>query len=69
MRNTPLTDEEFKNWRSVVKCNWLKCYAGLGLAGHGTCFACGNPRIENCPEFKDEDEFVRDRESNIYFGT
>lgn len=39
-----------------IKCNFLNCYAGGGLAGRGICFLEGEPFNSKCPEFQDERE-------------
>lgn len=33
----PMTDEEWLHWKDVVKCDWLHCAGGMGLAGNGCC--------------------------------
>lgn len=38
-----------------IRCDFLHCYAGGGLAGGGTCFLWGEPWNPNCPKFEDED--------------
>lgn len=58
MKPTVMTDEEWLQWRNMVKCHWLTCYAGLGLAGNGTCFADGDFKNENCPKYISEDDFL-----------
>jgi len=45
------------------KCNFLKCYAGTGVAGNGICFLKGNPNNPNCPKFIDEDEELKRQEA------
>jgi len=45
-----------------LKCDWLSCYAGLGMVGHGFCFAYGAFWMPCCPEFRDEAEFLREQE-------
>ncbi len=47
---------------SQLKCDWLTCYAGLGLAGSGFCFADGTWWKKCCPEFKDEDKWLEEEE-------
>ena len=34
-----------------VKCNWLKCAGGMGLAGHGMCSFRGDWSNPDCPYF------------------
>jgi hypothetical protein len=36
----------------LVKCNWLECEAGCGIAGHGGCFRKGEWWKKNCKQFK-----------------
>ena len=38
------------------KCNFVKCYAGMGVAGDGICFLKGDSTNPDCPNFLDEDE-------------
>ena len=38
-----------------IKCNYLKCLAGMGIAGNGCCFLGGNAK-SNCKKFIDEEE-------------
>jgi hypothetical protein len=54
-----MTDEEFLNWKSVVKCNWRKCAGGIGLAGNGCCSFGGDYHKSICPKFIDEDEYEK----------
>lgn len=35
-------------------CDFLKCLAGMGLAGMGTCFLGGNWANPNCEKFMDQ---------------
>lgn len=46
-----------------IRCDFLHCYAGLGLAGRGFCFASGGWWLKDCPQFKDEDEWIAEREA------
>jgi hypothetical protein len=41
-------------FEELVKCRWLECVAGGGLAGSGQCFLYGIWWAEDCPEFRDE---------------
>ena len=41
---------------SRPKCNFIHCFAGMGVAGAGSCFLGGQPENPNCPAFKDEGE-------------
>lgn len=54
-----MTDNEFTNFKDHVKCKWLSCHAGGGLAGRGDCFAGGNFQDPECWAYKNEDEFER----------
>jgi hypothetical protein len=54
-----MTDEQFENWKTVVKCNWLKCAGGMGLAGNGCCSFRGDFTNPTCPRFTDEDEYLK----------
>ena len=60
-----LNDLEFDNFRSFVKCRWLECFAGLGLAGHGICCARGAWDKENCPDFETEEDFLERWEKEV----
>lgn len=44
----------------VILCNFLKCYAGMGVAGDGRCFLGGNKYNKNCKKFVDEKEALED---------
>jgi len=44
---------------SVVKCRFLDCAAGTGLAGHGVCFLGGDWADPECAEFVSEEEWER----------
>ena len=45
---------------SRLKCEWLDCVAGLGLAGSGLCHRGGAWWMQCCPVFRDELEmFLR----------
>ena len=46
----PLNNEEYENFHKHVKCNWIECAYGLGLAGRGDCCA-GDWTQKDCPEF------------------
>lgn len=43
---------------SKIKCDFINCFAGMGLAGGGRCFAYGAWWMNDCPNFKDEDEWL-----------
>lgn len=52
-----MTVWEFENWKDAVKCNWLKCAGGMGLAGNGCCSFRGDFDKENCPLFITEEDY------------
>lgn len=35
-----------------VRCNWIICISGAGLAGLGRCSACGDWTDHDCPRFE-----------------
>ena len=45
-----------------IKCNYLDCMAGMGLAGNGHCYLAGDPYIKNCPKFQDEKKIMGEYE-------
>ena len=45
---------------SKHKCQWLTCYAGSGLAGTEHCFAGGDSQNPDCPEYKNEEDFLEE---------
>lgn len=64
---TVMTDLEHENFRYVVKCDWLRCAAGMGLAGNGNCSFRGNWKDKDCVMFITDEDFLNDwkeRESN-----
>lgn len=46
-----LSDKEFRNFQDYVKCNWLFCSGGVGLAGRGVCSSNGNWDDPDCRFF------------------
>ena len=42
-----------------IKCDFLRCFAGMGQAGNGKCFLGGIYWNNNCPAFRDEDEEIK----------
>jgi hypothetical protein len=56
-----------------IKCNYIKCYAGMGVAGRLCCFLGGDYTNENCDKFEDEKEalyneaceYIKTQESQI----
>ena len=67
MKSSIMSDAEWMAWQKKdghgVKCKWLECYAGTGLAGNGTCFAGGDWTREDCPEYKNEIEWIKEQEA------
>ena len=55
----PLNDEEWDNYKDVVKCTWLLCAGGMGLAGHGHCSFAGEWDNPECPDFITEDDYLK----------
>jgi len=55
----PMTNDEFDNFGKVVKCNWVKCAGGMGLAGCGNCCFRGDFKDKNCPEFITDEEYEK----------
>jgi hypothetical protein len=53
----PMTDTEWLNWKDVVKCNWLKCAGGMGLAGNGCCSFRGDFHKTICPKFITDEDY------------
>jgi len=48
----PLNDKEFADFKRYVKCQWLDCAFGLGLAGQGICVHWhGLWNRTRCPEY------------------
>jgi len=64
----PLNDKEFLNFKKYVKCGWLNCAFGFGLAGQGRCVHRGGKRNrKKCPEFITMADFLvqwKDRYEN-----
>ena len=48
-----------------LKCEWLHCYAGMGIAGSGVCFLGGMWWHPSCPAFIDEEEEIGNREKEM----
>jgi hypothetical protein len=38
----------------LMRCNWLECMAGCGIAGSGVCFLKGEWWKKKCSQFKKE---------------
>jgi hypothetical protein len=45
-----------------INCPLMRCAAGMGLAGMGSCFLGGEWWNLNCPQFQDEDVFIFEHE-------
>jgi hypothetical protein len=50
----PIVPED--KFKVMVKCDWLTCVAGGGLAGSGRCHYFGIWWSNNCPMFIKEDK-------------
>ena len=35
-------------------CDYMHCSGGMGVAGMGSCYRGGDPRVKECPLFEDE---------------
>ena len=51
-----------------IKCNYVDCAAGMGLAGNGRCFLCGEWDNADCPKFKSNEDFIAEHEAAIQQG-
>lgn len=49
-----LTNEEYLDFKTYVKCDFLNCVHGLGLAGRGACH--GKWDTKDCADFEVEFE-------------
>lgn len=58
-RRKPMTDDEWCNWKEVVKCNWLKCAGGIGLAGNGCCSFRGDFDKADCSLFITDEDYEK----------
>lgn len=47
-----------------IKCDFIRCIAGMGVAGPGYCFRGGVPERADCPRFKLGPDY-RDSESTL----
>ena len=52
----PMTDEEWLHWKDIVKCDWLHCAGGMGLAGNGCCSFRGDYDKTDCAKYISEEE-------------
>ena len=62
---SPMTGEEFLNWRSVVKCNWIDCAGGGGLSGNGCCSFRGDYDKPDCDKFITDEEYEKKMSHNV----
>lgn len=51
---------------SKLKCDFLDCAWGMGLAGRGVCTADGAWWMQCCPEWQDNDEYINGMKE--YYG-
>jgi hypothetical protein len=54
----PLNDAEWLDFKLFVKCRWLWCAHGQGLAGHGCCSAQGEWTRKDCPLFVTDEDYA-----------
>ena len=47
-----------KDENQRIRCNFIDCLAGMGLAGSGRCFLNGAWWMECCGNFIDEEPFL-----------
>jgi len=64
-RRRGMNDVEWLDYKSHVKCNWLECAGGIGLAGNGNCSFRGQWDNEECPLFITYDDFERQHTDDI----
>lgn len=60
VKHAPMTYEEFDDWKNVVKCGWLECAGGMGLAGNGSCSFRGDFTNPNCPNFITDEDYEKE---------
>jgi hypothetical protein len=51
-------DNEFDE----IKCRYIDCYAGMGVAGMLRCFLGGDYRNPNCKKYVNEKEELKKQE-------
>ena len=39
-------------YEGKMRCQWLWCAAGMGIAGNGRCFLGGHWWMKDCPEYQ-----------------
>ena len=54
-----LNDVEFVNFKKFVKCRWIACAGGGGLAGNGCCSFSGEWNRADCPKFTTYEDFEK----------
>lgn len=47
-----------------IVCNFLKCAAGMGIAGNGHCYLNGDATKKNCEQFVPDEDFQSEQEKN-----
>lgn len=51
------------NLTKAVRCDWLNCAGGMGLAGNGMCSFRGDWSRVHCPDFIRNDDYEREGEN------
>lgn len=59
-----MTDKEFRHFHDYVKCPWLDCAGGLGLAGRGVCSWGGDWTDPECPDYITEEDYIDDNSND-----
>ena len=54
-------EKEGRELEASIKCNYIECAAGMGVAGNYSCFLNGDYTNSDCPKFKSEEEFLKER--------
>ena len=47
-------DRAYNLHHDNVRCDYINCFAGEGMAGRDVCFLNGDPTREDCPNFESE---------------
>lgn len=47
---------------NAIKCNYLECSAGMGVAGRLVCFRGGDYTLPYCPRFQNEEQYLKEWE-------
>ncbi len=45
-----------------IVCNYMKCAAGMGMAGRGICFLKGDATKKECAQFVSDGDFQKEQE-------